>query len=111
MTKSSRSCGPRGTYRGMQRCAAEDGRGFADRSDQEWRDLEAARRDVDRDWREGEHVPDLRDRTIVRDSEGSMRGGNRDHRAGDGVRSAFEDTLTAEDIRALAARRWRGRFF
>jgi hypothetical protein len=42
--------------------------------------------------------------------EGRLTGGNRDHWPDGGV-SGTEDVLSSEDMKALAARRWRGRFF
>ena len=55
----------------------------------------------------------------MRDAAGAMHGARStedgsndgsDHWAGLGVRDAME-VLSVEDMRALASRRWRGRFF
>jgi hypothetical protein len=51
---------------------------------------------------------------IVGDAGGSISSGartERSHFADLGVRDAFADTLSVEDMRALAAGRWRGRFY
>jgi hypothetical protein len=62
------------------------------------------------DARDERYTPELRAGRVA-DAEGRMRGGEGDYFADGGVRFAFEDTLSVEDMRALARRRWRGRFF
>jgi len=83
-----------------------------DRSPDQVRDLHLMEREIDRDW-SGDYTPELRaDR--VRDAEGSIASDarpERDHFADLDIRDAMTETLSIEDMRALAARRWRGRFF
>jgi hypothetical protein len=62
----------------------------------------------------GSDIAPPSERQLVGDAGGSISSDartERSHFADLGVRSAFEDTMSVEDMRALAARRWRGRFF